>query len=238
MNMKHLRENNSMVDQYKNWLDGEKGNTINLEYVNSALSYIGTWEGMAFQTDDEIGLDFHDLESDKTITNVKRLIDSLEAWHPFTDGDEVSLGLDLLKASLPKDHPQYVELEMNENNSLADQYKEWSNKKKGVENPQELSREDSIAFIKNIVNQNNATIGMYDLEADQSPIYTSAPGTCDYIEYLNTNEVVIERWNLNDGSQDAFHEYGVPYEELSDDLLKTLQGLIDNALDSGLIEGL
>ena len=127
---------------------------------------------------------------------------------------------------------------LKRNESMVDKFQDWERQQKILNNEEiELTRDEMIRHIKNIVQQNEGSIGMGELEADHSPIHTDSPGVVDLIEYLKPDGVEVHRWRTNN-DQDPFAEYNISYEEVSDENISYIVDLIDNALEYDLIEGL
>lgn len=129
---------------------------------------------------------------------------------------------------------------LKENKLDAKNYQEWMNKEKSIAipgktiEPQQLNREENIAFIENILNQNDGSISMGELEAETSPVYMEEPNNIHLIEMLHDDCVDVIVYD----NEREINQYILTYDELNDDSLKEIQELIDNALEYGLIEGL
>jgi hypothetical protein len=92
-----------------------------------------------------------------------------------------------------------------------------------------------IEEIKNLVVTYGGHITMMDLEADSSPLYNEGESTIHLIERLMPDEVGIIVYGGYKYEEEV-DEYDVPYEDLEINILIEIKELLDEAIESDLLE--
>jgi len=95
-------------------------------------------------------------------------------------------------------------------------------------------KSDLIRDIKNKIKRYGESISMGELQADSSPVFKATDQSIHLIERLDFDDVEIciyggyKYETLKD-------EYRVPYEELSNENLEDINGLLNDAVNSDII---
>ena len=130
---------------------------------------------------------------------------------------------------------------LRENNSLADQYKDWVNKNKTIDIPGESDDIDYtplelISFIKDVIyTYSDGSLTMADLEASSSPIYKEDSDGIHLIERLHRDGVDVIVYGGHNNEQEIT-DYDLIYDHLETDTLIEIKNELEIAIESEIIE--
>jgi len=92
-----------------------------------------------------------------------------------------------------------------------------------------LSRENKIKFIKDIVNEYNGGISVFDLNEDPI-LYNKMSHMYKEIHFFGENRVTVHVWEVV-GDKDELGSYRVKYESLNDEIIDNIFKILMKSLE-------
>lgn len=149
-----------------------------------------------------------------------------------------------MKSLIKRILKEYINNSEEELNSLLDKISKYGinsltplerKKLEGCHNPKFDAKENLIDEIKYLVEKYGTYITMTDMQADSSPVYKSVNQEIHLSERLSTDSVNVGVYG-GYKYETEMGKYEIPYEDLNEETLEEIKSLLDDAINSGLLE--